>query len=95
LVDGASAVQPYLFFRSRCEEAIDYYKKTLGAKVGIMVRFEDSPEKPDRDRVPAEMDNRIMHADMKIADAEIMMSDGMKTGPLDFQCMSLSLAVHD
>ncbi len=93
--DGASAIQPYLFFRGRCEEAIEYYKKTLGAKVGIMMRFKDSPEKPDRDRVPAEMDNRIMHADMKIAGAEIMMSDGMKTGPLDFQCMSLSLAVHD
>ena len=26
-------VQPYLFFDGRCEEAMDFYKKTLGAKV--------------------------------------------------------------
>jgi PhnB protein len=91
----ANQIQPYLFFRGRCEEAIEYYKKTLGAEVGIMMRFKDNPDKPDRDSVPAELDNRIMHADMRFAGAEIMMSDGMNTGPLDFQCMSISLAVHD
>jgi len=86
-------IQPYLFFRGRCEEAIDYYKKALGAEVGMMMRFKDNPDKPDRDKVPAALDNRIMHANLSIAGAEIMMSDGMKSGPLDFQCMSLSLAV--
>ena len=28
-----SAVQPYLFFDGRCEEAIEYYRKTIGARV--------------------------------------------------------------
>ena len=28
------AIQPYLFFRGRCEEAIEYYKQTLNAEVG-------------------------------------------------------------
>ena len=88
-------IQPYLFFRGRCEEAIEYYKRTLGAEVGVMMRFSDNPDKPPRDKVPAELDKRIMHADMKIAGAEIMMSDGMKSGPLDFQCMSLSLSVSE
>jgi len=86
------AVQPYVFFRGRCAEAIDYYKATLGAEVVIMMRFRDNPDKAGRDIVPAEMDDRIMHAELKIAGATLMMSDGMKTGPLDFQCMSLSLA---
>ena len=90
---SAPFIQPYLFFRGRCEEAIDYYKKALGAEVGMMMRFKDNPDKPDRDKVPAALDNRIMHANLSIAGAEIMMSDGMKSGPLDFQCMSLSLAV--
>ena len=94
---GAAApthhIQPYLFFRGRCEEAIAYYKKALGAEVGMMLRFKDNPDKPDRDKVPAALDDRIMHANLSIAGAEIMMSDGMKSGPLDFQCMSLSLAV--
>ena len=27
-------VQPYLFFDGRCEEAIEFYRKALGAEVG-------------------------------------------------------------
>ena len=85
-------VQPYLFFRGRCEEAIDYYKAKLGAEVLMMLRFKDNPDKPPPDKVPAEMDERIMHSSVRINGAEIMMSDGLRTGPLDFQCMSLSLS---
>jgi PhnB protein len=89
----APAIQPYLFFRGRCEEAINYYKTTLGAEVVMLLRFKDNPAKPGPDKVPPTLDEKIMHASLRIAGSEIMMSDGMKTGPLDFQCMSLSLAV--
>ncbi len=88
-----SAIQPYLFFRGRCEEAIDYYRKTLGAEVLMMMRFKDNPEKPGPDKVPSTLDDKIMHACVRLNGTEIMMSDGMRTGPLDFQCMSLSLSV--
>ena len=37
-------VQSYLFFDGRCEEAIEFYKKTLGAEVGMLMRWKDSPE---------------------------------------------------
>jgi PhnB protein len=89
----APTIQPYLFFRGRCEEAINYYKKSLGAELLMMMRFKDNPDKPGPDKVPAEFSDRIMHAAMRIAGSEIMMSDGMKSGPLDFECMSLSLSV--
>ena len=39
-------VQPYLMFDGRCEEALDFYKKALGAKVGMMMRFKENPEPP-------------------------------------------------
>ncbi len=91
---NTAVIQPYLFFRGRCEEAIEYYKQALGAEVVILMRFKDNPDTAGPDRVPHELDERIMHAGMKICGAEIMMSDGMKSGPLDFQCMSLSLAVE-
>lgn len=100
LVDAAPAaaaatagVQPYLFFRGRCEEAIAYYKATLGAEVLMMLRFKDNPDKPGPDKVSPALDDKIMHASVRINGAEIMLSDGMRTGPLDFQCMSLSLPV--
>jgi uncharacterized glyoxalase superfamily protein PhnB len=31
-------VQPYLIFEGRCEEAIEFYKKALGAKVEMLMR---------------------------------------------------------
>ncbi len=37
-------VQSYLFFDGRCEEAINFYKKTLGAEVGMLMRWKDSPD---------------------------------------------------
>ena len=43
-------VQPYLFFDGRCEEAIEFYRKTLGAEVGMMMRWKDSPEPCPRAR---------------------------------------------
>ena len=89
----STTIQPYLFFRGRCEEAIAYYKKALGAEVVMQMRFKDCPEKPDPSKMPPELDNRVMHALLRIGGAEIMMSDGMRSGPLDFQCMSLALSL--
>lgn len=89
------AVQPYLFFRGRCEEAIGFYREKLGAEVLMMMRFKDNPDQPPPDKVSAALDERIMHAAIRINGATIMMSDGMRSGSLDFECMSLSLTVHD
>ena len=36
-------VQPYLFFDGRCEEAVEFYRKALGAEVTMLVRFKDGP----------------------------------------------------
>jgi PhnB protein len=90
-----ASIQPYLFFRGRCEEAIEYYKSKLGAEVGMMMRFKDNPEKPSSGKVSAELDDKIMHAALHIHGATIMMSDGMRSGPVDFDCMSLSLTVSN
>ena len=90
---GPAAIQPYLFFRGRCEEAIAYYKATLGAEVLMMLRFKDNPDHPGPDKVPASLDDKIMHASLRIHGAEVMMSDGMYSGELDFKCMALSLSV--
>ena len=91
---GSATIQPYLFFRGRCEEAINYYKDKIGAEVLMMIRFKENPDKPGGDAVSPALDEKIMHASLRIAGATIMLSDGMRSGPLDFQCMSLSLAVR-
>ena len=82
-------IQPYLFFEGRCEEAIEFYRKTLGAEVTMLMRFKDSPE-PPRDAAPGS-ENKIMHAAMRIGDTTVMASDGRCLGKPNFQGVSLSL----
>ena len=38
-------VQPYVFFDGKCEEALEFYKGAIGAKVDMMMRFSESPDK--------------------------------------------------
>ena len=89
------AIEPYLFFNGRCEEAIEFYKKALGAEVLMMMRFKDSPEPPAPGMVPPGSDNKIMHLCMRIGDANVMASDGHCTGQTSFQGFSLSLTAAD
>ena len=88
-------VQSYLFFNGRCEEAIEFYRKALGAQVTMMMRFKESPE-PMTDGCgpgggPAPDANSIMHAAFKIGETELMASDGMGGGKPEFKGISLSL----
>ena len=39
-------VQAYLNFDGRCEEALNFYKKALGAEVTMLMRMNESPEPP-------------------------------------------------
>jgi PhnB protein len=87
------AVQPYLFFNGRCEEAVEFYQHALGAEVGMLMRFKESPEPPPPDKVPAGSGEKVMHAELKIGDTVVMASDGNCTGEPQFAGFSLSLTV--
>ena len=86
-------IQPYLFFDGRCEEAIEFYKRVLGAEVLMLMRFDETPEPPPPGMVPPGSENKVMHARMRIGETEIMASDGRSMGNPVFQGMSLSLSV--
>jgi len=87
-------IEPYLFFNGRCEEAVEFYKKALGAKVTMLMRYKESPEPPPPGMVPAGWDNKIMHASLRVGNANLMASDGCDQG-LNFQGFSLSLTATD
>lgn len=89
------AIQPYLFFNGRCEEAIEFYTGTIGAKVVMMMRFKESPDPMPPGMVPPGSENKVMHAELKIGDSTIMASDGGCTGQTSFNGFSLSLSVPD
>ena len=88
---ASQQVQPYLFFDGRCEEALEFYKSTLGAKVDMMMRFKDSPEPMAPGMCPPGSENKVMHAAFRIGDTLVMASDGMAKGKPEFKGFSLSV----
>ena len=88
-------IHPYLFFDGRCEEAVEFYRAALGAKVTMMMRYKESPEPPPPGMVPPNWDNKIMHASLTIDDAMVMASDGCGSDELRHNGFSLSLSVKD
>jgi len=86
-------VQAYLNFDGRCEEALEFYKKTLGAEVDMLMRVKDSPEQPPAGTAPPGIENKVMHASFRIGQTSIMASDCHCTGKPNFQGFSLSLHV--
>jgi PhnB protein len=88
-------VQPYLFFDGRCEEAIEFYKKTLGAKVEMMMRYKESPVPPQPGCMPPNSDDKIIHSCLRIGDAQVMASDGRCSGQPKFAGFALSVDAKD
>ena len=86
------AIEPYLFFNGRCEEAIEFYKKAVGAKVEMLMRFKETPG--DHKCTPG-TEEKIMHSSMRVGDTLVNASDGMAQGQPDFKGFSLVLNPKD
>ena len=84
-------VQPYLFLDGKCEEAIEFYRRALGAEVEMMMRFRDSPEPTQPGMVPPGSENKVMHAALRIGDTMVLASDGRCLGQPEFRGFALSL----
>ena len=88
-------VQPYLFFDGKCEEALDFYRRALDAKVVTLMRFKDNPEPPQPGMIPPGSENKVMHTSFRIGDTTLMASDGRNTGHPTFRGVSLSLTASN
>ena len=86
-------VQAYLFFNGNCEEAVEFYRKALGAEVEMVMKFKDSPEPPPPGMLAPGYENKVMHTSFRIGQTTVMASDGCGTDKTTFQGFSLSLAV--
>ncbi len=86
-------VQAYLNFGGRCEEALAFYKQAVGAEVGMVMRWKDSPQ-PDM-KGPPGYGEKVMHADFKIGETTLMADDGMGPAKAEYKGFTLSIAVAD
>ena len=87
------SVQPYLFFDGCCEQAIEFYRKAIGAQVEMQLRFKDSPDPSAC--MPGIDPGKVMHASFRVGASTILASDGRCTGKPEFEGFALSLTVPD
>ena len=86
-------VQPYLFFDGRCQEALDFYTKAVGAQITMKMLFKEAPI-PAEHRPPGS-DNKVMHCTFKIGDTTLMGSDGDCKGQMKSDGFALSITVDN
>jgi len=88
-------IQPYLFFEGRAEEALEFYRNTLGAEIEAVLRYKESPEparRPDGSAIPGD---KVLHPACRIGDSVLMASDGYCSGKPNFGGFSLSYYAKD
>lgn len=90
----SSKVQSYLFFDGRAEEAAEFYKSAVGARVEGLMRFKDAPPDAGPGCGPgAGNAEKVMHMALQIGDTTVMGSDGECKGNAEFKGFALSITV--
>lgn len=94
---GTATIQTYLFFDGKCEEALEFYKKAVGAEVSFLMRFKDAPQGgPESEGcMPPGGGDKVMHGEVQIGNTKLMVSDGECKGRPGFQGFALSITAKD
>lgn len=85
-------IQPYLFFGGRCEEALAFYTKAIGAEVVFLMHYDEAPEPAPPGRLAPGFEKKVMHSTFRVGESTLMASDGCD-GNSKFCGFTLSLAV--
>jgi PhnB protein len=87
------AVNVYLNFNGRCEEAIEFYTKAIGAELIMLMRYKDNPDPLPPGVSHEGMEQKIMHSSFRIGDTMVMAADGGCKPGQEFKGFTLSLTV--
>lgn len=90
-----SFINPYLFFGGRCQEALDFYREAVGAEIGLVMRFDQSPDPVPAGMLAPGFESKVMHCEFKVGDTAVLASDGTSEGDGGFHGFSLALTLHD
>ena len=86
-------VQAYITFGGRCEEALEFHKKSVDAEITGLMRWKESPDKGMKG--PPGWEEKVMNAAFRIGKTELMADDGMSEAPPRFTGMTLAIVVAD
>lgn len=93
-------VQSYLSFEGRCDEALGFYRKALGAEVTQLMRYKEAPAGAPSENAEAGCAGgtpdaeKVMHAVFRIGETELMASDGRCSGQPKFEGVMLALTAN-
>lgn len=72
------AAQPYLHFKDNCREAMQFYQELFGGELEMM----KISESPASDQFSKEVQNQVIHSNLKNGDFVLMASDMCGMGKL-------------
>ena len=75
-------VQAYVTFGGRCEEALEFYTRAVGAEVTALMLWKESPDAAMKP--PAGHEEKIMHANFRIGETQLMACDGLDLDRIAF-----------
>lgn len=91
-----ATLNPYVFFSGHCEEALNYYRQHLGAKIDALIRFSDSPEPIPEGTLPKGFENKVMHAEFTVGNVKIFTTDhGDPSSTLNGFSLALTVPTAD
>jgi len=82
----------YLNYRGNCEEAFRFYEQHLGGKITGMTRHGDQPQPRN---VPADWNNKIVHARIEIGGTVLMGADIPGAEPMRSAYLTLRVDSDD
>ena len=77
--------EPYLFFNGTCREALEAYTKIFGGQTDFLMTAGEMPEGEIPGGIPEDRRDWIMHANLRIGEGQLMMSDNIMetSAPMD------------
>ena len=87
-------VEPYLTFGGHCEEALEFYQQAIGAKVVMVMHFDECPDPMPEGMLAPGFEKKVMHSSFWVGNSMIMASDGCNPSS-KFEGFSLSISVAD
>lgn len=80
-------LNPYLLFNGQCEEAFQFYERTLGAKIECVLLHEGTPAEA---HTPPEWHKKVLHGRITLNGQTVMASDC----PTDRYAQPKGFSVH-
>lgn len=88
-------LEPYLFFKGNCEEALNFYKGVFGGEIVGLSRWSDMPKDAAGPEVTPDTADRVMHASFQSPGVSFMASDATPGKTYGEGPISMSLGTND